>query len=296
MHTGKRIVVCIPYGRKRTVSILMNYLRRDRSVIDEVQFWMNTDPSQTADVEWAHEQERIYEGWVRCVERPTPTALTPKQLNTGKFYALTTEPDTLYFRFDDDIVYVHPAYFENMVAFRLANPQYLLVFGNIWNNAVISYIHQQAGRHDNSHGIVGSPYCMDPVGWASADYAIYIHRLLLDAIEGTAQVTPDYYLFSDRYELSETRFSISNFVWRGEDAAAWGGATSMDDEEIFLTEALPKAWHRANAINGQALVSHYSFFTQRALDSTDILERYRVASERALSEAYYKLLGEESVR
>ncbi len=289
MLEGKRIVVCIPYGRRRTVSILMNYLRRDRGIIDEVQFWMNTDPEQVEDVAWAREQERIYKDWVHCMVQPFGQVLRPKQLNTGVFYAYATAPDTLYFRFDDDIVYVHPGYFREMVAYRLAHPDWFLVFGNIWNNAILSYIHQQAGRIGTEAGVVQSPYCMDPVGWASPDFGIYVHHVLLDAIEAGRV---DEMLF-DEYPLEGKRFSISNFVWRGEDALAWGGPTVERDEEIFLTEVWPTQQRLRNVICGRGLVAHYTFFTQRAaIEGTDILERYKRISEDALSHAYYDLLGQ----
>lgn len=325
MLSGKRIVVCVPYGRRRTVSILMNYLRRDQGIVDEVQLWMNTDASgQEEDVAWAHDQAAIYGGWLVLKELPTSIPLmpsvparpstpiarvAPKQLNTAVFYEYAQEPRTLYFRFDDDIVYVHPRYFAEMVAFREAHPEHLLVFGNIWNNAVISYLHQRAGRIGREHGVVESPFCMDPVGWRSPIFADYIHRELIGAIrDGTV----DRFLFDEPYKLENTRFSISNFVWRGEDCREWGGATGVTrepgawpeslpgraprqperDEEIFLTEVYPRLSGLGNVVCGRGLVSHYSFFDQRpALDQTDILEQYRQLSQDALSGAYYDLLG-----
>src|SRR5438105_4935989 len=88
---GKRVVVTIPYGRRRTVSILMSYLRRDRAIVDEVQLWINTDEDQVEDREWAYQQQETYGGWVRCVELPERyERRKPKQLNTGYFYALCT--------------------------------------------------------------------------------------------------------------------------------------------------------------------------------------------------------------
>ena len=88
MYAGKRIVVCIPYGRRRTVGVLLNYLRRDRAIVDEVQFWMNTDKGQNQDEVWAYEQAEIFPDWVKCIPRPLPYGkpLQPKQLNTGLFY------------------------------------------------------------------------------------------------------------------------------------------------------------------------------------------------------------------
>jgi len=290
MYAGKRVVVCIPYGRKQTVGILLNYLRRDRAIIDEVQFWMNTDPHQEDDVVWAKQQAETFPGWIRCIPRPIPFSepLRPKQLNTGLFYAGTRDHDTMYFRFDDDIIYVHPDYFRNMIDFRLANPNYFLVMGNIWNNAILSYIHQQAGRIGTENGIVESAYCMDPIGWTSPKFAVAIHEQMLGMI---AAGTTDTLLF-DRYDLLEyKRFSISNFLWTGEQCDAWGGRTQELEEENWLTWQYPSKINRINTICGGGLTVHYSFFDQRpTLETTDILARYRALSEDALSAAYYALL------
>ncbi len=291
MLGDKRIVITIPYGRKRTVSILMNYLRRDRQIVDEVQFWMNTDDGQVEDREWAYQQERIYEGWVRCIELPAGNQRQyPKQLNTGRFYAVARDSDAYYFRFDDDIVYVHPDYFANTVAFREANPEPFLIFGTIFNNATTSYLHQQAGRFDRMHGNVDSPWCMDPVAWRSPEFAIYIHHEFLKALEADE---PERFYLDEPYPLRDSaRFSISNFIWRADDFARWDYATPLADEEIWLAERAPGALGQMNVVAPQSLVVHYSFFDQRpALDQTDILEQYRRHSERALSEAYYDLLG-----
>jgi len=289
MLDGHKIIVCVPYGRKRTVSILLNYLRRDREVIDEVQFWMNTDEDQVEDVAWAREQEAIFKGWVRCVPRPNKEVLHPKQYNTGFFYEMAQDAGTYYFRFDDDIVYIHPRYFAEMVKLRDAHPEYFLIMGNIINNAVVSYIHQAAGRIGRQHGNVQSAWCMDAVGWGSLDFAVALHEQFLNsARDGEV----DNWLFENPWPLDGRRFSISNFLWVGDSVKMWGGPTHNRDEEIFLTEEWPAYLRQTNVVNGMALVVHYSFFTQRGLDNTDILERYRTLSEDALSKSYYTLLGQ----
>lgn len=277
------------------MSVLIDNLRRF-SEIDQVQIWMNTGEGQEEDEKWLRELPSV---WDKCVLRefPLPDRLRPIQLNTGEFYAYTQEPGTLYFRFDDDIVFIDDHYFENMVRFRLDHPDFFLIFGNIWNNATLSYIHQQAGNIDKDHGVVESPYCMDLVGWQSPGFAEHVHRILLAEIEdGTTSS-----LYFDRYDLNDqnaqggTRFSISNFVFRGEDMAVHrppvGYAGPGQDEEKWLTgEGLVRD-RLVNTICGFGLVSHYSFFNQRPhLDQTDVLERYADIAKRKLSERYYQLL------
>jgi hypothetical protein len=138
MIDGWRISAFIPSGRKRTESILLTNLRRFDPIIDEVQVWLNTDgderdrenhaPNTEGDREWLlslpdhWDKIKLYElpeGWVRRY---------PKQYNTHAFYRHTVDPETLYFRFDDDVVYIDDAYFTNMVRARLAHPAVPLVY------------------------------------------------------------------------------------------------------------------------------------------------------------------------
>ena len=288
MFEGFRVVAVIPAGRKLTMSVLLDHLRRNRPLLDEAQVWINTDAHQSDDLDWLRSLPAILP-WVTLRERPHPeVSLRTKQLYTGQFYAFTQDPGTIYVRFDDDVVYLAPGYFESLLRFRIDNPQYLLVFGNIWNNAIISWIQQDLGHIDREHGVVGSPNCMDLIGWASSDFAEHIHRLLLAHIGAG---TTDALLF-DRYELADAhRFSISNFAFFGADCVEWGGPTP-EDEEVFLTENYPRNTGKLNAICGLALVSHFSFFTQREhLLTTDILEQYRAIGVQMLSDDYYRLLG-----
>lgn len=278
-----RIVPFIPAGRKRVMSILLNNLRRFPE-IDEVQIWVNTD-EQPEDDAWL---ETLPDVWDKCVlfRVPDGQQFRPKQLNTGKFYVYTQDEDTLYFRFDDDVVWIDDNYFVNMSRARLEHENAPIIGGNIWNNAVCSYLHQQAGHIDKDHGVVESPWCMDPVGWQSGPFAEYIHRVLLGHI--TAGTTEELYL--GNYTLENTRFSISNFCFGGLEMREM--LPQIRDEEIWLTEQWPERTGKHNLVCGNALVSHYSFFPQRPhLDTTDILEQYRIASERLLSASYYDLLG-----
>jgi len=278
-------VAFIPAGRKRVMSILLTNLRRFPE-LDEVQVWLNTH-KQPDDDEWLLSLPDQWDKIVLYELADDVERRFPKQLNTGYFYAVTQEDDTLYFRFDDDIVFVDDDYFANMVRYRLENPAPPIVYGNIWNNAVCSYLHQQAGHIDRKHGVVERKFCMDPVGWQSGPFAKYIHGVLLDHIE--AGTTRELFLPHD--PLPEVRFSISNFCFLG--ARMRDMVPRIPDEEIWLAERYPLRVGQPNVICGDALVSHYSFFSQRShLDATNILDRYREAAENRLSEMYYTLLGQ----
>src|SRR5690606_31235314 len=121
MINGKRVIAWTPFGRERTYSILIEYLRRDveRGLVDEVWAYMNTEPKgQEGDVAYARQLDAKHE-WFHLKHRPDGCPRNRViQRNTGFAYRYMTDPDTVYIRFDDDIVYVHEQAISNLVSQR----------------------------------------------------------------------------------------------------------------------------------------------------------------------------------
>jgi len=295
MYRDYKIVAFVPAGREQVLKVLSKNLMRFQGVLDRVQLWRNTEDEE--DLAYIDQLGRnpLFDviPYPEGEEWHGPSNDQPIQLNTGRWYKQTIEPDTIYVRFDDDIVYIHDDYFKNILDFRIDNPEYFLVFGNIWNNAIISYYQQQEGNIDTDHGVVEKPYCMDMIGWGDPYFAEYIHTLLLKKIE--EDKVEDLYI--DNYPLETGhRFSISNFCFFGKDFAKFNGELDQDDEEIWLTGTYPKRKGFKNIICGNALVSHLTFSPyqkQYILEDTDIAERYEELSEELLSKGYYNLLNKK---
>lgn len=293
MYDGFKVVAVIPAGRQRTMSLLMKYLDLEhrKGILDGCQIWVNT--LEESDLRWLHNLPKAYD-WVECIE-PIGDWEEPKQRNTGKFYAHTVEHDTIYVRFDDDIIYFEEDALKNLLEFRRKNPQYFVIFAQIWNNAIISYLQQQAGHIDESAGVVLEPYCMDPVGWDSPAFGVHVHEVLLGHIEnGTVRD-----LFVEPYPLDNAhRFSVSCFAFYGKHMDRLINprhnpvpGMPQGDEEVWLTEIIPRHFGWRNVIAGNAVVSHFTFFTQReAILKTDILERYVDVSIRRHSAGYYDMM------
>lgn len=294
MYRDYRVVVKIPFGRRVTVEILFNHLYANKDIVDEVWLLMNTDPDQEEDVKYAEQLEKSNPGFIVRKFNPDKEFLEPKQLNTGKFYKYMTDPETIYIRMDDDLVYIHDDFFKNIIDFRIDNPQYFVVMGHAWNNSIISYLQQNVYKNiGEDEGIVQNKFAMDPIGWMSPNFAEYIHNILLKHIEdGTVES-----LFFDRYELTEKqRYSVCCFAFFGKDFAKFNGDLKGAEEEQWITEVYTKENDIINAVCGNALVSHYAFFAQRPhLEAnTDIRERYLKVSQQKLSDSYYKLLNKAS--
>lgn len=293
MYLNYKVVAFIPAGRKQTMSILMDNLYRNKDVVDQVQVWLNTDDDQKEDREWLESLPNKYGDFVRLIERRIDRGKQiPKQLNTGGFYINTTDENTIYFRFDDDIVYIDDDYFKNILDYRINHPEYFLVFGNIINNAITSYHLQQEKKIPESFGIVEEAFCMDPIGWTSPYFALKLHEKMIKCIE-TDSVSKMY--LKNPVEIDRKRFSVSNFCFFGRDFKKFDGDLMGAEEESWLTEDYPKQTGLINVICPNAVCVHFSFFAQRKyLLKKNILEIYKGIAKDKLSKAYYRLLGNET--
>jgi hypothetical protein len=285
MIKNKRVVCWTPYGREITMSVLVKYLARDhaRGLVDEYWLYMNTDPTgQERDVEFAHELAERYD-FVKLVHRPEGIQRHPgpKQRNTGFAYRHMTDPDTVYVRLDDDLVYVHEDAIENLVTKRLEMPHSTAIHGTQWNNAIVSYFAQAQGLIPREWGEC-SMFCMCPTGWANGEFAVRIHRLLLDKVEaGRAE---DLYLYQDFPLQPGTQFSVSYFASMGSmyaELPEGPGVLIPDEEEHWHTVHRTLQTGVPNILLGNSLVSHFTFQPQRPhVMASDVLDRYRELADK----------------
>lgn len=285
MIAGKKVVAWTPFGRESTVSILLKYLLREheRGLVDEWWLYLNTDDDQVSDLQYAYRLAKRHKGFIRLIERPSECPrLAPKQRNTGYAYRYMADPDALFLRLDDDIVYLHPDAVSNLCNAKVALPGTLAALALMWNNAIISWYAQHLDIIPREFGVVQSPFCMDPVGWADGEFAVKIHRLLLEWIDAG---TPEKAYFYQNYPLApRQQFSVSAHVIDGADfmTLPQPGVLDYPEEEHWITVHRPALVGKSNDIIGDALVSHYTFYPQgRVVRSTDILDQYRrVAQEQ----------------
>lgn len=279
MINGQRVVAFTPYGRRKTVSILFEYMKRDHDagILDEWWLCLNTDPDQQEDIAYAY----LLAGnrsWIKLQKRPTGVPrMSPKQRNTGYFYRYMTDPNTMYLRFDDDMVYVHPDAITNLVEAKQKMTSTLACFPIIWNNAVVTWFLQKHGKYPTEHGEVEAPYCMDPVGWADGEFAVKMHEYLLDELQHGGDPTK-VYLYQDVPLPELKQFSVSCFALDGKDLCTLTppGHLDYEEEEHWLTVHRPQLVGKDNVIVGSSLVSHYTFYPQqRQVFQSDVLDRYR---------------------
>ncbi|MCO6043580.1 hypothetical protein NG895_06645 [Aeoliella sp. ICT_H6.2] len=271
-----RVVSVTPAGRRRYMELLVTHLLRQRPLIAEHHWWLNTDVP--ADIAFVHETCRQHPDFFRVCEKPFD-ASKPHGDNIWKFFRDFAQPDTVYVRFDDDIVWMAPDAVERIVQARIDDRESLLVLGNIVNNSICTAAHQRAGLIPSVTQTVNSE-CSDEVGWKNPITARKVHQAFLsDLTLGQQQRWTEVEI---PLGLGQ-RFSINVISWLGETMAQIPELPDDEiDEEPFLTQELPQRLNRPNTVCSEALFAHFAFWPQRPyLDwtSSDLLEQYRAAAQ-----------------
>ncbi len=272
MYNGYRIVSVTPAGRRRNLEILVPHLLAQRHVIDEHQFWVNTVVPE--DIAYLEAVQAAYPDFFHLRYLPDPRPELSGQARSTlicQFFPACTDDNTVYVRFDDDICWIAPNAVEELVEFRIAHPEYFLVFPAIVNNAICTYLEQRMGALPSV--VEACEYACQGNAWSNPEIGAQAHVDFLNAAEaGDVSV----FQFGAWECRDFERVSINCIAWLGSAFAEFGGFVGPD-EELWLTETKPRASGRPNCLWGKSLVSHFAFFTQRThLEAeTDLLARYR---------------------
>ncbi len=259
MFKDKKLCICIPAGRKRYMEILIKYLLRDVSKINEIRIWVNT--TNTEDLEYIESLPKMNSIFILDysangdVNIGSSTAIS-------LFFRNCCDEDTIYLRLDDDIVYLEDGFIEEIIKFRIDNPSYFLVLGNIVNNAVCDYHHKQSGALKTNYNL--NCNCLCDLGWRNEQLAFEKHNCFFENLENN---NINQYKF-ENIKYSD-RFSINAISWLGSEFKKFNGSVEYGNEEVWLTQS------RNNIIFGKKICCHYSFWiTRDFLSKTNVLEKY----------------------
>ena len=263
MYNSYRIVLNTAAGRRRYMQYLIPYIV-SCGIVDRYDVWINTHNG--VDIEFFKQIAEKF-SVVNLVWQPDGVVNGNKSINA--FYKDCIEPNTIYFKLDDDIVWMEPGLIEKMVKFRVDNPQYFLVSPLVINNSLSTYLLEVEGKIklDDYY----NSYASHPVLWRSGVFAQELHSWFLEKFLKTKKWEE---LHLGKKEMGMTRFSINSVLWFGDEMRKFAGIVPGDDEE-FLSCIYPTRRGMSNAWNGDAIVAHFAFFTQREeLDKKGILEQY----------------------
>lgn len=267
MNKKHKIVALTPAGRKKYMEVLFPQILKQRDFVDEYHLWVNTKNPE--DLAYLNQLGEDYKGFVVLHKDFANDRFVGTNRNITNYWCKAKEQGVVYFRLDDDIVYIEDDYFSKMYEFKMKYPQFIMTTANVVNNAVFDSYRQSEGRVYQSLPKM-APQCMCPVGWKKPEVAELRHREALSYLkEGNKEI-----LYTEDKEVTQgTRFSINTLCWLGDDLA---DVTVGWDEETYVTVKLTRDKKRSIGVLGSCIACHYAFYTQRdKLSKTNILEEYK---------------------
>jgi hypothetical protein len=263
-----KLVVTMPVGRKRYMEVMLPRIFKEKGFIDELRLWCNT--KNHSDIEYIQNIVSSNRNFVTIDYLPSNAEKIGEGWAIHHFFKNAIDPNTIYLRLDDDVVWAEKDFFKKMYKFRVENPKYFLVYGNIVNNAVCDHFCQKNGvyKPEPHYGFDA----WDHNGWKDPILAENKHRKLIENIKNNQL---DKYRFSPVVLENYERASINCICWFGAEFAKFNGMVGLDEEQWLATDR-PRELGVPNCIFGEAICSHFSFWTQREhMDKTDILDKYR---------------------
>lgn len=257
-----KVISVTPAGRAKYIDVLAKYLYRNRDLIDEHHFWMNTDNEEDlkAITKWCDSKPEFF----RTVWPCFPPPRTVKTIH--HFYRDYCDPEAIYIRFDDDVCWMAEDCVFNLLKHRIDNPNFFLVYANTINHTTCDRFHQKNGC---------CPLDID--FYFSGEDAEKIHISFLDKIKNNSL---DSYKFED-YEIKDKeRVSTNAISWFGRDLLPIKGNV-VGNEEQFLAVDYPASLGKTNLICGSAVCLHFAYAPQRTyLEDKQFLSHYEKISQK----------------
>lgn len=260
-----KVVIVTPAGREKYLSFFKKYIYKEmeKGLVDGWQLWQNTIKEN--DIKYLQsmvaENPKVKIFTIPDLEDKYNGSDT---LRTCEFFVNAHDDDTIYIRFDDDIVWYEPNAIEKIVQARIDHPDAFLIYPNVINSTTITNWHQKSGALGKEAGVLRNPEDQpNNKDYIYLDEFNYTDSQLIDLIHDTFKkkyeegTLNDYYLESR--ELTDyQRFSICCICFFGKDKVA---PSSL--EEAQMAWELPEQFKRPVYLAGDILMVHYAYHTQR---------------------------------
>lgn len=288
MYQNYKVKIFIFAGRQQTMELLMPQLKSD--YIDEIIIAKNTNNQN--DLRYLDSLKDNFEK-IKYIE--IPNEIKRDNHKAWKYlYRFMQDEDSIYFKMDDDVIYIKPDYFEKTLKFRCEHPEYLCIFPVIVNNPFICTrlkVHPLMFAKMNNFDLMRSYFY-------SGKYGAGLHDLFLMEPEA------DYWKI-DNYEIDQKdvylkpgssitqcntsrivsgwdyaeRICINSICFFGKDFKELDVCQKINksySDELFLTYNIFNFTNRKHCILGDTLICHFAFSGQQGLrERNDILNQYR---------------------
>jgi hypothetical protein len=280
MFEGYKVVVVCPAGRRHLADVMRRYVERERPLVDEMHWWLNTDNRD--DIDYFRRLVAAGNGFYQALGPIGTCWFRRRHMQISRFFRFAIEPDTIYVRVDDDIMWMVDCCIEALLAHRLLYPDAYLVYGNIVNSSRFMHLHQKQGAFDPGFEVAYE--INHPTNRRSTAAAITAHLALLDTAEaleqgGDREVLLRPWTAFGRHVFAPGEYNDVNMIsWFGHDFAAWNGICPGGvHEERWICLTMPcKHGGRIHEACGDALCAHHSSVVQwhGVFMRGEIYERY----------------------
>jgi hypothetical protein len=307
MYKNKKVIACSPVGRKESMKCLFNSMLKHKNIVDEYHLWVNTTVEE--DINFINDFYEKNKDFVHL--KYGCETLDPNQMgradNVKRFYNYCVEPDTFYFKIDDDIIFIENGTFEKLIDYKIENPETFLTYPVIMNNYWCTHFL----RYFDAIDVPECPICSDiwyklfdqvkdsmrttdqtmsdnleepkprdfipenhffsPLYWKDPEFAYQILKETYNCIIENKLNDLDIPNIVLNYEP----VSIQFIMWAGEDFAKFNGDVKSVGDEPWLSMFYPMKFDLKNSVVGNTRVVHYAYWPQRDyLNTTDILSSY----------------------
>jgi hypothetical protein len=305
-----KVVAITPAGRRNHLEILHKFIIKNKNILDRWDLWVNTE--NIDDLQYMLNLSKN-DSFINLVYPTWPYERNYPNLSLAPFWSKATDDDTIYIRFDDDIVFIDDNTIENLVKFRIENKNHLFIYPFIINNQfhsknlqIRNLINQDFGIIRNYKELCGEGL-NDPIALNNPSFVRYLHELFIESYHNNEhkkfmcdekivwEVGDGYYRYgSDKttkfIDNAGPQVSINSVCWFGydmkkitpiNDCYFEGEPTQKEltDEEAFLTIVKTKDLNMPSCTAPNTLVVHFLFNSQRSKDNlVDILEKYKYIS------------------
>ena len=268
MYQNYKVKILIFAGRKETLEILMPQIKSD--YIDEIIIGVNTNNKN--DLEFIYSLRNkfdkiVYEEVPKNIQRCS-------QESFRYFYTKMEDENTIYFKLDDDLIYIEPGYFEKTLEFRVLHPEYVCVYPMIINNPLCNYLLTKKG-----FPMIGKT--AKEIMYNSWKNPIVAEKLLSTFLDLKDEKIwkIENFEFGKEMNFKDSfgciRPSINAICFFGKTFKNLNVKNYKNDDEEHLTNNVFDSGMKS-IIQGDTIVVHYAFYTQRAyLNSKNILKKYK---------------------
>jgi hypothetical protein len=284
--TGKTYAL-IFYGRKAQAKILLRYLEKNLRVnggiLEKIVF--NVKTNNKIDLEYLDsilKQNKSY----------FEKRIFPANYDFKELYDNLPDED-LIFKIDDDIVFIAPNTFENMLKEYLIN-NLIVLSANVINHPFLSHVHARMmapipfyenndnrtwTRDENSKTLDRSECRFGDYGpfsrwWSNGKCAAIVHESFL--VNARNNKLSNYnFLKWDFHQGGYERWSINFILFKGEYLKQLKSRFPSIEDEVAISSEIPKIYDSHSYSLGSALVVHFSYFSQYGyLKNTMLLQKY----------------------